>query len=186
LKASKEVQKTTKKPRNSMSYGAFSLIGVRQGVLTEADHSNCIHHQSRMSPSLELPGIASSPILLGVTTMRKMMIAAVAALFAANMAYAADTCEAQAAAKKLAGAAKTSFMKKCEGDTAASGAAAACEAQAKEKKLAGAASSSFVKKCEADAKGTSAAAACETQASEKKLAGAAKSSFVKKCAADAK
>ncbi len=52
------------------------------------------------------------------------------------------TCNAAAAEKKLAGAAKTSFLKKCEKD-----AAAICDLTASEKKLAGAAKSSFTKKC---------------------------------------
>ena len=71
---------------------------------------------------------------------------------APNMA-AAD-CEKQAADKKLAGAAKTSFVKKCSagGAMAASPAAAACNSQAAEKKLHGAAKTSFTKKCLADAK----------------------------------
>ena len=51
--------------------------------------------------------------------------------------------------RKLAGAAKTSFMTKCEKD-----AAAACDAQAAERKLAGAARNSFTKKCVTDAVGT--------------------------------
>jgi len=65
--------------------------------------------------------------------------------------FAADaTCDAQAAEKKLAGAAKTSFLKKCNAD--AMGAAPnQCDAQATEKKLAGAAKTSFLKKCNADA-----------------------------------
>jgi len=92
-------------------------------------------------------------------------------------------CEAKAAEKKLSGAAKTSFVKKCETDAGAS-ASASCDAKAAEKKLAGAAKTSFVKKCEADA-GGGAAAACDAQAAEKKLAGAAKTSFTKKCVADA-
>ena len=66
-------------------------------------------------------------------------------------AQAASNCEAQATEKKLAGAAKTSFMKKCEADAGAGSAASACAAQAAEKKLAGAAQTSFMKKCEADA-----------------------------------
>lgn len=113
----------------------------------------------------------------------------------ANSAFAADAnCEAKAAEKKLAGAAKTSFMKKCEAE-AKSGGASACEAKAEEKKLAGAAKGSFIKKCEADAKGGSATseakaddatAKCEASAKEKKLAGAAKTSHVKKCIAEAK
>lgn len=53
------------------------------------------------------------------------------------------------AEKKLAGAAKTSFLKKCEHDAMAA-ATTACEAQAADKKLAGAAKTSFVKKCVKD------------------------------------
>lgn len=79
---------------------------------------------------------------------------------AANGAFAADSaCEAQAAEKKLAGAAKGSFIKKCEADAKggateakADDAAAKCEASAKEKKLAGAAKTNHLKKCVADAK----------------------------------
>jgi len=63
---------------------------------------------------------------------------------------AAGSCDAKAAEKKLAGAAKTSFVKKCQSDASA-GAAAACDSQAAEKKLAGAAKTSFTKKCVADA-----------------------------------
>ena len=92
------------------------------------------------------------------------------------------SCDMQATEKKLAGAAKASFLKKCVADHPA----AACETQATDKKLAGAAKGSFMKKCESDAKAMSAGAACETQAADKKLAGAAKASFVKKCQADAK
>ncbi len=67
----------------------------------------------------------------------------------AGSAFAQDgTCLAIAAEKKLAGAAKNSFMKKCEKD-----AAAKCEISSKEKKLAGAAKSSFSKKCVKDAVG---------------------------------
>jgi len=61
-----------------------------------------------------------------------------------------STCDAQAAEKKLSGAAKTSFVKKCEKDAKAD-ASAACESQAAAKKLYGAAKNSFVKKCVADA-----------------------------------
>jgi hypothetical protein len=55
----------------------------------------------------------------------------------------------------LAGAAKNSFVKKCEKDAGAPAASAAqaCESKAAEKKLAGAAKNSFVKKCEKDAAG---------------------------------
>ena len=47
--------------------------------------------------------------------------------------------------KKLAGAAKTSFMTKCAKDS--------CTAQAAEKKLHGAAMTSFTTKCEKDSMG---------------------------------
>ena len=59
------------------------------------------------------------------------------------------SCKVQSAEKKLAGAAQTSFLKKCETD-----ATAACDKQAADKKLAGAAKTSFTKKCVSDAVGT--------------------------------
>src|SRR3954468_4272052 len=62
---------------------------------------------------------------------------------------AETTCKAQATDKRLAGAALTSFMKKCESD-----ASKACGSSAAEKKLAGAAKTSFTKKCVTDAVGT--------------------------------
>lgn len=71
-------------------------------------------------------------------------------------------CEKQAADKKLAGAAKNSFVKKCSGGGAMakpSAATESCNAQAGEKKLAGAAKNSFVKKCVRDAEGGAAPAA---------------------------
>jgi len=76
---------------------------------------------------------------------------------AAAAPAAAGSCEDKAVdknGKRLAGAAKTSFMKKCEGESKP--AANACEDKAIDKngkKLAGAAKTSFMKKCEADAKG---------------------------------
>lgn len=80
----------------------------------------------------------------------------------ANPVFANDTaqlqCEAQAAAKKLNGAAKTSFVGKCVKD-AAGAATGACEKAAADKKLAGAAKTSHVKKCMEDAKGAAPAAA---------------------------
>jgi len=61
----------------------------------------------------------------------------------------ADSCKDEAASKKLAGAAMTSFMAKCKKD-----AQATCDAQAADKKLSGAAKTSFTKKCVSDATGT--------------------------------
>lgn len=69
---------------------------------------------------------------------------------------AASSCEAQAVGKNgkpLTGAAKASFIKKCEGGGKGNG-AGACETKAvgkDGKPLAGAAKASFMKKCEADA-----------------------------------
>ena len=66
-----------------------------------------------------------------------------------SSAFAAEaTCNVQAAEKKLAGAAKTSFLKKCELE-----ATATCDMAAAERKLAGAAKGSFTKKCVKDAIG---------------------------------
>jgi hypothetical protein len=65
-------------------------------------------------------------------------------------AYAqSPTCKAQAGDKKLAGAALTSFMKKCQSDAAKS-----CDASAADKKLSGAAKTSFTKKCVSDTVGS--------------------------------
>jgi hypothetical protein len=77
------------------------------------------------------------------------------ALFTLSAPSFAATCDAQAAEKKLAGAAKNSFVQKCEKDAAAAlaTATATCEAQAADKKLAGAAKNSFTKKCIKDATG---------------------------------
>jgi hypothetical protein len=128
--------------------------------------------------------LPTPPEELMKNTLMTAVFAALALL--AGQAFAANAqCDAQATEKKLAGAAKTSFLKKCEAD-AAGPAAAACEKTAAEKKLAGAAKTSFMKKCEADAGGApNAEATCDKAATEKKLAGAAKASFVKKCVADA-
>lgn len=83
--------------------------------------------------------------------MYKLIAAALLMVFSVNAAFADASCEARAAEKKLAGAAKNSFMKKCEADAKAAAPAPSCEARAAEKKLAGAAKNSFVKKCVADA-----------------------------------
>ncbi len=69
-------------------------------------------------------------------------------LGAPTLALADGSCAAQATDKKLAGAAKTSFLKKCSADAGAD-----CDKQAADKKLAGAAKTSFTKKCVADATG---------------------------------
>ncbi len=94
---------------------------------------------------------------LGAAMLLCAGLAQAASPGAAPNAKTAD-CEKQAAEKKLAGAAKNSFVKKCAADGATAPAPAktpaaeACEKQAAEKKLAGAAKNSFVKKCSAEAK----------------------------------
>ena len=82
--------------------------------------------------------------------MRLLVVTVVALLCVPGVAFAQGTsCKTQGAEKKLAGAALTSFVKKCETD-----AQKACDASAADKKLAGAAKASFTKKCVADAVGT--------------------------------
>jgi hypothetical protein len=83
--------------------------------------------------------------------MTRFVLGALSALLSLHLAtaYAADpSCTAQAVEKKLAGAAKTSFMGKCQRD-----AQTTCDASAAEKKLAGAAKTSFTQKCVKDAVG---------------------------------
>ena len=58
----------------------------------------------------------------------KKLIGLLLVAFAATAVHAADDCAARAAEKKLAGAAKNSFMKKCQED--ANPGTAACEATA--------------------------------------------------------
>jgi hypothetical protein len=77
--------------------------------------------------------------------MKRIMLAALITAFAAGSAMA-QSCESKAMGKDgkpLAGAAKTSFVKKCKEDT--------CEAKAMGKDgkpLSGAAKTSFMTKCE--------------------------------------
>jgi hypothetical protein len=81
--------------------------------------------------------------------MKRVMIVALMSAFAIGSALAQESCESKAVGKDgkpLAGAAKTSFLKKCKAD--------ACEPKAVDKdgkKLSGAARNSFLKKCEAGA-----------------------------------
>ena len=79
--------------------------------------------------------------------MKKIVLAAIIATFAAGSAFAQDaSCDSKAVGKDgkpLAGAAKTSFMKKCMADACATKAVGSDG-----KPLAGAAKASFMKKCE--------------------------------------
>jgi len=123
---------------------------------------------------------------------------------AAHAADATADCTAKAAEKKLVGAAKNSFMKKCVADAggaapagaAPAGAAAAanssnCEKAAADKKLAGAAKNSFMKKCMSEEKPAAkpeaaakpASAAAPAASAEKKVSQQEK---MKMCNAEAK
>jgi hypothetical protein len=79
--------------------------------------------------------------------IRSVLIAAVVATFAVGSAMAQTSCDTKAVGKDgkaLAGAAKTSFMKKCMAEDCATKAKSADG-----KPLSGAAKNSFMKKCEA-------------------------------------
>jgi hypothetical protein len=78
----------------------------------------------------------------------KALVMVTALLMVSGTAYA-ESCKVEAGTKKLAGAAMTSFMKKCETD-----AKSACDKSAADRKLAGAAKDSFTKKCVTDAIGS--------------------------------
>jgi hypothetical protein len=98
--------------------------------------------------------------------MLKLIAFTLCSLFTVSVAFAqaptastSSDCASKAvskAGKPLAGAAKASFMKKCEADAkTAMGSGSGCEAKAVSKAgkpLYGAAKASFMKKCEADAK----------------------------------
>jgi len=73
--------------------------------------------------------------------MRRVILAMMLVFLAAGSA-GADTCKDRATAKNLAGAALTSFMKKCQADATKS-----CNTSANAKSLSGAAKNSFTKKC---------------------------------------
>jgi hypothetical protein len=78
--------------------------------------------------------------------IRGILLAAMIATFAGGAAFAQESCDSKAVGKDgkpLAGAAKTSFMKKCLADSCASKAVSADG-----KPLSGAAKTSFITKCE--------------------------------------
>jgi hypothetical protein len=81
--------------------------------------------------------------------MKFIVLAAALSLAFSSSASAQMTCKADSDARKLAGAARTSHMKKCEED-----AKAKCEADSNAKKLSGAARTSHMNKCVKDAVGT--------------------------------
>ncbi len=84
--------------------------------------------------------------------MKKFFVVVASTLLLTQFAWAeGSACDTRAAEKKLAGAAKNSFMKKCERDAKFESAKSDCDAKSAEKKLKGAAKNSFTKKCVADA-----------------------------------
>ena len=83
----------------------------------------------------------------------RAVIATLSLALLSTLAHADAACDAKAAEKKLAGAAKTSFLKKCEKDAGAA-TAPTCASKAVDKNgkaLAGAAKAASIKKCEKDA-----------------------------------
>jgi hypothetical protein len=81
--------------------------------------------------------------------IRSVFVAALLATFAVGSAMAQESCDSKAMGKDgkpLAGAAKTSFMKKCMADSCATKAMSSDG-----KPLSGAAKNSFMKKCESGA-----------------------------------
>jgi hypothetical protein len=83
----------------------------------------------------------------GEIAMKKIALSLLLSSFAFAPALA-DSCKNEASAKKLAGAALSSFMTKCQKDAQAS-----CDTAAGDKKLSGAAKTSFTNKCLNDAVG---------------------------------
>ena len=81
-----------------------------------------------------------------ILAIRVLIASAIALSLCPADAFAADTtCKSRAAEQKLAGAAMTSFMTKCQKDARAS-----CDTNAADLHLAGAAKTSFTKKCVTD------------------------------------
>jgi hypothetical protein len=79
----------------------------------------------------------------------KSIVFATATLMVFNIAFAENSCEVKAVDKKLNGAAKNSFIKKCEKDTRL-----ACETDDISKRTNGAAKEAHIKKCVNDALGS--------------------------------
>lgn len=103
--------------------------------------------------------------------MKNLVAIFAASLFGLPALASQPDCLQEAQAKKLSGAAKSAFVKKCVRDR--------CAAAATAKALAGAARNSFSGKCLAEGLEPF----CAEQAATRRLAGAAKRSFMKKCQA---
>ena len=92
--------------------------------------------------------ISTAGVAQTLTPMAAPKAAAPAAAPTTPVAMPGMTCKAQAADKKLAGAAMNSFMKKCQTD-----ASKACDTESKTQSLRGAAKTSHMQKCVGDAVG---------------------------------
>jgi len=85
-------------------------------------------------------------VTASIIAIRVLVASAITLSLCSADAFAADTtCKSRAAEQKLAGAAMTSFMTKCQKDARAS-----CDTSAADLNLAGAAKTSFTKKCVTD------------------------------------
>jgi hypothetical protein len=110
-----------------------------------------------------------------------LAIAVCGVLAAPLVSAAGNTFGADATDRKLAGAARDTFMAKCHREAAAS-ARVGCDAQASDRQLSGAAKTSFTNRCVIDAAGLE--ASCDDRAAHKKLSGAARTASAKKCVSD--
>lgn len=81
--------------------------------------------------------------------MSKHLIFASLFIFLSGAVQAQDICMSKSVQKKLAGSAKTSFLKKCESEAKLS-----CENDDVSKRTSGAAKASHIKKCVKDAVGS--------------------------------
>ena len=79
----------------------------------------------------------------------KNCLIAIVLISSFGIAHAQNSCMAKVAEKKLAGVAKTSFLKKCENE-----ARAICENDDVSKRLGGAARAAHIKKCVRDSVGS--------------------------------
>jgi hypothetical protein len=125
-------------------------------VIAPAGSAKAFDRQSRRGRPLikvktccQLRGIGAVNAIPAVkerNMIRTVFVAALLATFAVGSAMAQESCDSKAMGKDgkpLAGAAKTSFMKKCMADSCATKAVSSDG-----KPLSGAAKNSFMKKCE--------------------------------------
>jgi hypothetical protein len=129
------------------------LITINSAACLTSIRLNPCRRIGRRLTHSAFTGSIAAPAFVGPTQqqghdMKRILLALVITAFAAGSAMA-QSCESKAVGKDgkaLAGAAKTSFLKKCKAD------ACAGKAVGKDgKPLSGAAKNSFMTKCEKDA-----------------------------------